>query len=141
MAAHLTDKQKRKIIRDYVETGNYTAVAEAHGVSRNTVKNTVLADPKFVQKCREKKSANSRAILAHMDTKRSMVCQIMDRYLAELLDVDQFEKLTPMQLSGALGMLIDKFALEVSAASSAQQDDDPLTAALKESANAVRKAN
>ena len=38
MAARLTDKQKKKIIADYVELGSYNAVAKIHGVSRQTVK-------------------------------------------------------------------------------------------------------
>lgn len=109
MAAHLTDTQKKKIIRDYVELGSYNAVAKKHGVARNTVKNTVLADPKYAKKCQEKRSQNARAILAHMDTKREKVCQIVDLYLDEMLDVEQFDRLTPAQLAKTLEILIDKF--------------------------------
>lgn len=141
MARRKTDKEKRRYIADYVEIGSYNAVAEKYGVSRNTVKAAVLNDPEFARKCQEKKCADAREILAHMDTKRAKVCQIIDRYLDELLDVEQFEKLTPAQLTTALGTLIDKFALEAPAPGSANGEDDPLTAALKESANAIRKAD
>ena len=41
MAARLTDKQKKRIIADYVELGSYNATAKAHGVSLNTVKKIV----------------------------------------------------------------------------------------------------
>ncbi len=44
MAAHLTDKQKKKIIADYIQLGSYNAAAKLNGVSRNTVKAIVLAD-------------------------------------------------------------------------------------------------
>lgn len=38
MAARLTDKQKKKIIADYVQLGSYNATAKVNGVSLNTVK-------------------------------------------------------------------------------------------------------
>lgn len=134
IAAHLTDTQKRKIIRDYVEIGSYSAVAEKHGVSRNTVKNAVLANPKFAQKCREKKNKATLEIVAHMKSQRSKVCQIMDRYLDELLDVEQFEKLTPTQLSTALCAILDRFAPEANKFGNGEEEgDDPITAAVKES--------
>lgn len=141
MAPRKTDKEKKKYIADYIATGSYKAVAEKYGVAQGTVKAAVQTDPQFARKCEEKKSASARAILAHMDTKRAKVCQIIDRYLDELLDVEQFDKLTPAQMATAMGILIDKFALEVPPAGSAQEGDDPLTAALKESADAVRKAD
>lgn len=143
MAKHLTDKEKRKIIRDYVEAGNYTAVAAKYGVSRNTVKNAVLGDPKFMQKCKERKNKNTLAVLAHMDAQRSTICQITDRYLMELLDVEQFEKLTPIQLASALTMLLDKFAPAPqrgaidTAGGLIEAGPDPLSISLKETAQAI----
>lgn len=38
MAARLTDKQKKKIVADYVELGSYNATAKRNGVSDGTVK-------------------------------------------------------------------------------------------------------
>lgn len=141
MAPRKTDKEKRKYIADYVAIGSYRAVAEKYGVSPNTVKAAVQADPKFAQKCEDKARADARAILVHMDAKRVKVCQIIDRYLDEMLDVEQFSKLTPDQLAKALATVIDKFALEVPTGGPAGEEDDPLTAALKESAHAVEKAD
>ena len=42
MAARLTDKQKKKIVADYLESGSYRATALHNGVSDNTVKRIVL---------------------------------------------------------------------------------------------------
>ena len=55
MAARLTDKQKKKIIADYVQLGSYNAVSKIHGVSATTVKNVVLKSSDFVKKCEQKK--------------------------------------------------------------------------------------
>ena len=110
MAARLTDKQKKQIIADYVELGSYNAVAKKRNVSVETVKRYVLKSDKIVKKKIEKKEEENTAdILAHMDTKRDMVNQIIDVYLARLLEPEVIAKATPSQLTTALGTLIDKF--------------------------------
>ena len=38
MAARLTDRQKKKIVADYLETESYNATAKINGVSKDTVK-------------------------------------------------------------------------------------------------------
>ena len=48
MAKHLTDREKKKIIADYVELESYNAVAKKHNVSATTVKNTVLKNNESV---------------------------------------------------------------------------------------------
>ena len=58
MAARLTDKQKKKIIADYVELGSYSAVARKHKISDKTVKSVVLSDPEFTRKSEDKKEEN-----------------------------------------------------------------------------------
>jgi chromatin segregation and condensation protein Rec8/ScpA/Scc1 (kleisin family) len=109
MAKHLTDRQKKKIIADYAELGNYSQVAKKHKVSFDTVKRVVLRDPETLKKTEQKKEQNTADILAHMETKKNAVNQIIDRYLLALLDEEKIEKATPAQLTTALGTLIDKF--------------------------------
>lgn len=111
MAARLTDKQKKKIIADYVELGSYNAVSKIHGVSATTVKNIVLKSADCVEKCEQKKEQNTADIMAHMETKKDKVCQIVDTYLDALLDADRIEKANPAQLTTAMGTVIDKFSL------------------------------
>lgn len=109
MAARLTDKQKKRIIADYVELGSYNAVGKINGVSPNTVKKIVNGNANIASMCERKKEENRSDILAHMEKKRDKVCKIIDLYLDELIDVKSFEKLTPSQLTTAMGTLIDKF--------------------------------
>lgn len=109
MAARLTDKRKKQIIADYVELGSYNAVAKKHHIADSTVKRVVLADGETQRKIELKKDENTADILAHMETKKSTVNQIIDRYLIALLDEDKIAKATPAQLTTALGTLIDKF--------------------------------
>ena len=109
MAARLTDKQKKRIIADYVELGSYRAAAKKNRVSADTVKRIVSSDEEIVQKTTHKKDENTADILAHMETKKATVNQIIDRYLSALLDEERIEKATPSQLTTALGTVIDKF--------------------------------
>ena len=45
MAARLTDRQKKKIVADYLELGSYNATAKKNGVSNHTVKRILLEVP------------------------------------------------------------------------------------------------
>ena len=53
MAARLTDKQKKKIIADYLELGSFRAVGRKNGVSADTVKRAVEKDDNFKRKAAE----------------------------------------------------------------------------------------
>ncbi len=109
MAKHLTDKQKKKIIADYVELGSYNAVAKKHKVSATTIKNVVLKDSESLEKCEQKKEQNTKDILSHMESKKDTVIQVVDRYLEALLDEEMIRKANPSQLTTAMGTVIDKF--------------------------------
>lgn len=109
MAARLTDKQKKKIIADYVEIGSYNAVAKKNGVSNNTVKRLVEADKEMSQKVNDKKEENTADILNYLETKKAVVCEIIGKGLDVLNDPDKLASANPAQITTALGTLIDKF--------------------------------
>jgi hypothetical protein len=109
MAARLTDKQKKKIIADYVQLGSYNAVSKINGVSATTVKNIVLKSADFVEKCEQKKDENTADILAYMESQKGLVCEIIGKGLAALNDPEKLAEATPAQITTALGTLIDKF--------------------------------
>ena len=109
MAARLTDKQRKKIVADYVELGSYNAVSKIHGVSRQTVKNIVTNYTDIRQKLQRKKEENTADIIAYMESKRSVVCEIIDKGLDVLNSEDKLTEATPAQITTALGTLIDKW--------------------------------
>lgn len=142
MAARLTDKQKKQIIADYVELGSYNAVAKKRKVSVETVKRYVLKSDEIVKKkIQKKEEENTVDILSHMETKRDTVNQIIDAYLARLLDPEVIAKATPSQLTTALGTIIDKFTMPGSYKPNEKREDDPLTKALKEEAERLDNGN
>lgn len=112
MAARLTDKQKKKIVADYLELGSYNAVSKIHGISRQTVKNVVLSSTDIGQKLQQKKDENTTDILAYMESKRGVVCEIIEKGLAALNDPDKLKEASPSQITTALGTLIDKWSAQ-----------------------------
>lgn len=108
MAARLTDKQKKKIVADYLETGSLRATGKKNGVSADTVKRTVQKDDAFEQKAAQKKQENTADILAYMESRRKQVCDIIEVGLAVLPEKIQRAK-SASEVTTALGTLIDKF--------------------------------
>ncbi|MBO5831586.1 MAG: hypothetical protein J6R01_08275 [Alistipes sp.] len=139
MAARLTDKQKKRIIADYVELGSYNAVAKKHGVACDTVKRIVLRDPKIVQKTKDKKEANTRDVLEYMEGKRDAVCQLIELGLSLL--PEKLQSANATQITTALGTLIDKFTMNTSAKYGVQREEDALTKSLREMAAEMEKTN
>ena len=96
MAARLTDKQKKKIVADYLETGSYRATARKNRIADGTVKRIVLECSDIEQKVAQKKEENTADILAYMESQKGLVCEIIGKGLAA-------------QITTALGTLIDKW--------------------------------
>ena len=65
----LTDKQKQKIIADYVDNGNYSGTARINGVSEATVRNVIKNgnNEEITKKFEQKKEENTQDILEYMD--------------------------------------------------------------------------
>lgn len=138
MAARLTDKQKKKIIADYVQLGSYNAVAKANGVSLNTVKNIVQKQgADFAEKCNRKKEENTADILAYMESQKGKVCEIIGIGLKVLCDPAKLEEATPNQITTAIGTLIDKWVM-VNGSSGTEAKDDGLSASLRELAKELK---
>lgn len=131
MAARLTDRQKKKIVADYTLNQNYSAVAKLNGVTRNTVKAIVRQDPDIAEKCRRKKEQNTADILAYMESKRGIVCEILEKGLNVLNDEEKLEEASPSQITTALGTLIDKWAMVAGGPGDNMQEDN-LSRSLRE---------
>lgn len=135
-AQRLTDKQKKKIIADYVQLQSYRAAARQNGVSDATVRKIVKGDPESSQKCALKKEENAQDMLSYMDSKKERVQEIIDVYLGVLTDPEKLEGATLQQITTALGTLIDKWTVidDRKRGDSFHQtvEDDPITKSLKE---------
>ena len=111
MAARLTDRQKKKILADYVQLGSYNATAKVNGCSLNTVKKLVQKNAEIAELYEQKKMENTADVLAYMESQRDTVCQIIGKGLAVLNDPAKLAEATPSQITTAIGTLIDKWTL------------------------------
>ncbi len=109
MAARLTDKQKKKIIADYVQLGSYNATAKVNGVSLNTVKKIVQGNADIAEMCNQKKGQNTADILDYMESQRGDVCKVLGICLSELKKAERYEKTPPQQIATTMAILIDKY--------------------------------
>lgn len=109
MAPRLTDKQKKRIISDYVNIGSYNTVGKMHGISATTVKNVVLKNSETVGLCEQKKKQNTVDMLEFLETRKQKTQDIID----QLLDCmpDKIPRASLVQIVTAYGVLVDKSAL------------------------------
>lgn len=135
-AQRLTDKQKKKIIADYVQLQNYTKTAKLNDVAESTVRKIVKNNPDCANQCDIKKEQNTQDMLSYMDSKKERVQEIIDVYLGVLTDPEKLEGATLQQITTALGTLIDKWTAidDRKKVDSFHQtvEDDPITKSLKE---------
>lgn len=82
----LTDKQKKKIIADYIENQNFSETARINKVDKSTVKR--LVDSGYAkdlqQKATQKKEENTKDILQYMDNIAEKQKKIIDLSLEVL---------------------------------------------------------
>jgi hypothetical protein len=136
MAARLTDKQKKKIIADYLETESYNATAKKNGVCGQTVRRVVEESHGITENLKKKKEENTADILAYMESQRKVVCEIIGKGLMELNKPEKLALATPAQITTALGTLIDKWTAISGGATDAAKDDE-LSRSLREMAGEV----
>lgn len=131
MAARLTDRQKKKIVADYLETESYNATAKKNGVCGQTVRRVVEGSQGITENLKRKKEQNTTDILAYMESKRDIVCEILEKGLDALNSPDKLAEATPAQITTALGTLIDKWTA-ISGGPADTTEEDGLSQSLRE---------
>lgn len=110
--AKLTDKQKKKIIADYVETQNYSEVARMNGVDKSTVKRLIDSgyDKDLQQKATQKKQENTQSTIEYMQTQHESKKRILDKILKAIEEkADNIDMFTNIKdLATAYGIILDK---------------------------------
>lgn len=84
--AKLTDKQKKKIIADYIENQNFSETARMNNVDKSTVKRLIDSgyDKDIQRKATQKKEENTKDILKYMDEIYDKQKSIIDLSLSAL---------------------------------------------------------
>lgn len=106
MARHLTDLERRKVVADYIQCGNYSETARKNGISDFTVRKIVLGNNEVKEKLEEKRAENTKTVERYMAENAERVCSIIDSGLA--LIQERLGECTPVQAATIMGILIDK---------------------------------
>ena len=133
MAARLTDRQKQKILADYVQLGSYNATAKLNGCALNTVKKLVQTNADIAELCNQKKEENTADVLAYMDAHKDLVCSFIGKGLEMLNDPNKLASANLSQITTAMGTLIDKWAM-IGGSPADTVKDDALSQSLREMA-------
>lgn len=106
----LTDKQKKKIVADYIESQNYTQTGIKNKVDTETVRRIVKADKDFARKSEEKKERDTKDILEYMDTIKEKQKRIIDLSLQALEDkLEKPDMFTNVKdIATVYGVIFDK---------------------------------
>ena len=108
----LTDKQKKKIIADYIENNNYSETARMNNVSDKTVKRIVVNKDNIdvVEKVEQKKQENTQDILEYMDELKEQQKEILSLSLKalekKLKNPDMFTSVK--DIATVYGVIFDK---------------------------------
>lgn len=130
--AKLTDKQRKKIVADRADGMSLRQLAKKYHVSDTTIRRTLANNPDTAQKVAEKKEQNTQDILAYMESKRDVVCEIIGKGLSVLNSDEKLSEASPAQITTALGTLIDKWALITGRGPADIAQEDELSKSLKE---------
>ena len=142
MARRIEDKNRKKIIADYVKCQNYSEVARKHGISVNAVRKFVLADASCAKLCKQKADENTQDVLAYMDSQKGRVKSVLSKLLVAMEskadNVDMFTNVR--DLATAYGIILDKEykRLEVvGAGGDDSKETDPLSQSLMDLAGEI----
>ena len=106
----LTDKQKKKIIADYVDNGNYSETARINGVNKSTVQRLISNNQEAQQKAQEKKEENTQDMLQYLESKKEDKKRVIELCFKALEDKlaspDMFTSIRDIAM--VYGILVDK---------------------------------
>ena len=107
----LTDKQKKKIIADYIENGNYSQTARMNNTSDTTVRKIIKnSDSKELEKIERKKEENTQDMLEYLDSKKADKKRVIELCFKALEDKlakpDMFTSVRDIAM--VYGVIVDK---------------------------------
>lgn len=106
----LTDKQRKKIIADYIDCGNYSEVARKHKISVTYVKKLVVKDKTSLKRFNDKKEENTKDILDYLSSRSIKIQGILDTILNSITE-EEIKSSPLTSRTTVFGTLIDKCVL------------------------------
>ena len=104
-----TDRQKKNIVKAYVECQNFSAVARKYHCSETTIRRIVGKNPDVAEMVEEEKRENSKKVREHMKEQAKDICEALDLFVAALKSEKKLESASIRDIAISLGILIDKY--------------------------------
>ena len=106
----LTDKQKKKIIADYVDNGNYSETARMNNTTDTTVRTIIKHNKDMaLKKMEQKKQQNTKDILEYMEETKDKRKKVIDLCLEKMEErLNKDELMNIKDIATAYGVLVDK---------------------------------
>ena len=106
----LTDKQKKKIIADYIDNNNYSETARINNISETSVRRIVKGNEGITEKVEQKKEENSQDMFEYMknkdDDKKRIVDLCFEALDKKLSNLDMFTNVK--DIATVYGIIMDK---------------------------------
>lgn len=106
----LTDKQKKKIIADYIDNNNYSETARMNNTTDTTVRRIIRENKDVSEKVEQKKEENSRDMVEYMKNKDNDKKRIVDLCFKaldkKLSNLDMFTNVK--DIATVYGIIMDK---------------------------------
>ena len=106
----LTDKQKKKIIADYIDNNNYSETARINNISETSVRRIVKGNKGIKEKVEQKKEENSQDMFEYMKNKDNDKKRIVDLCFEaldkKLSNLDMFTNVK--DIATVYGIIMDK---------------------------------
>lgn len=106
----LTDKQKKKVIADYVDNNNYSETARINNISETSVRRIVKGNEGITEKVEQKKEENSQDMFEYMKNKDNDKKRIVDLCFEaldkKLSNLDMFTNVK--DIATVYGIIMDK---------------------------------
>ena len=106
----LTDKQKKKIIADYIDNNNYSETARMNNTTDTTVRRIIRENKEVLEKVEQKKEENSQDMFEYMKSKDNdkkriveLCFEALDKKLSNL---DMFTNVK--DIATVYGIIMDK---------------------------------
>ena len=106
----LTDKQKKKIIADYIDNNNYSETARMNNTTDTTVRRIIRENKEVLEKVEQKKEENSQDMFEYMKNKDNDKKRIVDLCFEaldkKLSNLDMFTHVK--DIATVYGIIMDK---------------------------------
>lgn len=106
----LTDKQKKKIIADYIDNNNYSETARMNNTTDTTVRRIIRENKEILKKVEQKKEENSQDMFEYMKNKDNDKKRIVDLCFEaldkKLSNLDMFTNVK--DIATVYGIIMDK---------------------------------